>query len=74
MRWDIKGEDWKMMPFEMTSDCVVRLEGERDAANAKLDLIKTELQCTRDDYAPDGLPSGVDDVVENIETILGVKI
>ena len=51
-----------------------RIEQERDAALRKIECIRRELQCTRDDYAPDQPPSAVEDLLANIEMILGANV
>ena len=51
-----------------------RIEQERDAALRKIECIRRELQCARDDYAPDQPPSAVEDLLANIEMILGANV
>jgi len=59
---------------ETSLEKAFRIEGERDAALRKIALIQTEMQCTRDDYAPDQPPSAVEDLLANIEMILGANV
>ena len=55
---------------ETSLERAFRIEQERDAAVRKIGLIQTELQCTRDDYAPDAPPLQVRLLIDNIEMIL----
>ena len=55
---------------ETSLEKAFRIEQERDAAVRKIGLIRAELQCTRDDYAPKGPPLQVRLLLDNIEMIL----
>ena len=71
MRWDkTDGRNWKMVDGETSLQRGFRVEQERDAALRKIECIRRELQCTRDDYAPDQPPLAVEDLLVNIEMIL----
>ena len=75
MRWDrTNRHNWRMVDGETSLQRACRIEQERDAERRKILLIMSEIRCTRDDYAPDQPPPAVEDLLVNIEMILGAKV